>query len=236
MSRRRKNNIHKPSFVPKFSDPDILRSIMQSSIWKSLFMGKKDALWTFLKAIYYLKTEMFISPIRSVLRHSHGRRTMGIFITLMSGLMIIGFNAKTPWGVSANIFPFLAPILPFFMDGEQMKLSAFDSIHSTNLLYFWVGYLVISTLHLWKIYRRKSQNINPSKRGFSWLHGILFKHLKVSEKVVQLIIEPALVTGLGYGLHYYGIDSALGLFLIIAGICIFFQELQDAVIGFTMPS
>ena len=235
MINRGRHRAEKPSFIPKFSDADLLRSVIQSKIWKALFMSKKEAVWILLKAIYYLKSEMFIAPIRAVFRHSFGYRVTGLFITLMSTLMIIGFNAKTTWGASANLFPFIAPLMPFFMDGEQMHLSAFEAVRSEYLMYFWMGYLGISIVHLCRIYRGNQQRSSAVKRGDSWLYGLVFKHMRLSETQVQLIIEPLIVIGLGYGLIEYSIDKPCGIFMVISGGCLFVQELQDAVMRYVLP-
>ena len=236
MINRSQSRVHTPSFIPKFSDPDLLRVVLQSNIWKSMFMRKPEALWTLLKALFYLKSEMFIAPLRAVLRHSFGKRTTGIFITLMSTLMIIGFNANTPWGLAANIFPIIMPILPFFMEGSQITESTFGSIHSVNMVYFWIGYLVIATIHLVRINRVPEAAKSPTRRGSSWLYDLGLKKLGLSEELIQLVLEPILVLSLGWFLWHTQLDTTVGLFLLIGGGCLFFQELQDAVMRYAMRS
>lgn len=233
MINRNSNRVAVQSFIPKFSDADILRVVIHSDFWRTLFLRQKEAIWMFAKAIFNIKLEMFISPIRMVLHGSHGRRTTGVFIVVMSCLMMIGFNAKTPWGIAANLFPFAAPILPFFMTPAQLTDSTFGEIRSANMMYFWMGYLVISSIHLLVIYKQKVDVIPPTKRGVSWLYLFVFKHIYIPENFVILIIEPILVVAIGYGLHAYSIDSVMGLFLIISGLCLFIQEFYDTIMRVT---
>jgi len=235
MINRNQNRAIKPSFVPKFSDPDILKNVLNSDIWKHLFLREKKAVWIFLKAIVLLKMEMFISPVRSAFRYGHGKRIMGLFILVMSALMMIAFNTHHLAGYFATFFPLAAPVVPFFMSGEQLINAAFVDIRSVNLMYFWIGYLVVSAIHLTCIYTGFGDTHKaPFKRGTSILYVLIFKHIKVSEIVVQRFIEPTIIGGLGYWLCASGVDFTFGLLLIISALCLFIQECYDAVLQFSM--
>ncbi len=179
--------------------------------------------------------EMFISPLKAVLRYAHGKRTTGIIITLMSVLMMIAFNTNNIIGYLATFFPLAAPIMPFLMTGDQIINATFFAIRSEPLLIFWMAYLVISTIHLLCIYKGVgTTHLAATKRGTSILYGLLFKHFKLSEYTVEQFIEPLLAISIGYFLISSGVDFTFGLFLIIAGTCLFIQESYDAVSKFVM--
>lgn len=235
MINRNQGRAHQPSFVPKYSDPDIIRSVLKSDIWKYIFLRDKKAFWLLFKALVFLKMEMFISPIKAVLRYGHGKRTTGIIITLMSTLMLIAFNTNNVVGYLATFFPFITPVLPFLMTGDHIISATFFAIRSEALLIFWMAYLVISSIHLLCIYKGigTTQSL-PTKRGTSILYMLLFKHFRLSENVVEHFLEPLLAVSIGYFLMSSGVDFTFGLFLIIAGSCLFIQESYDAVSSFVM--
>jgi hypothetical protein len=235
MINRNDDRVAKPSFVPKFSDPDIIRAVLNSEIWKHLFLGEKKAAWLFFKAIVLFKMELFISPLRSVLRYGHGRRTTGIIITLMSALMMIAFNTNYVVGYLATFFPLAAPVIPFFMTSDQILAATIADIRSQYLLFFGIVYLVISIIHLVFIYKGGGTTHSiPTRRGTSLLYALLFNHLKLPEYIVQCFIEPILAISIGYVLLSSGTDFTCGLFLIIAGTCLGFQECFDGVSKFAM--
>ena len=223
-----------PSFVPKFSDPDIILGVLNSYIWKHLFLGEKRALWIFVKAIIALKVEMFISPLRAFLRYGHGKRTTDITVVVMATLMMIAFNTKALVGYLATFFPLAAPFVPFTVPADQLLILAFVDIRSPALLYFWIGYLTVSIFHLIMIYKGWGNTQFPSKRGTPILYTIIFKYLRVPEAIVQRFIEPILVSIAGYVLISTEADFTFGLFLIIAAICLFLQEIYDAVVKFSI--
>ena len=223
----------RPSFIPKFSDPDIIKAVLSSDFWRHVFLGERKALWMFAKAIVLLKIEMFSSPLRMYLRYGHGRRTVGAVITLMSATMMMAFNTRHLAGALATFFPLAAPIVPFFMDGEELWYALFTGARSESLLYFWLGHLALSMIHLVRVYRRSGQAISPTGRGSSILYHV-FKHMGISEHMVQLLAEPLLVGLAGYALVRTGADFTFGLFLLIAAACLFSQEGFDAVKRFSI--
>ncbi len=234
MINRPNKRVHRMSFVPKFSDADIVRTIIRSRIWRAFFINKRDAVWELLKGLFYFKSELFISPIKSLLRHSHGHRTMGYIIVIMAMLMMIGFNSKSIWGVLINVFPFAAPLWVGMVDESEYSILIFENIQSQNLLYFWMGTTALSLFHMIKIHLRKEAVVVPTKRGDSWLYQGLFKHMKMSEDRVQILIEPILICGIGAALIHYKVDPVFGLFLAISGVCLFLQEMQDTILRITM--
>ena len=234
MIHRNTKRYHTMTFVPKFSDADIMRTVIRSRIWRAFFINQKDAVWEFLKGLFYFKSELFISPVRSLLRHSHGHRTMGYIITIMSMVMMAGFNSKSIWGVLINVFPFMAPLWVGMVDEDQYSTLIFENIQSQNLLYFWMGTTAVSLFHMIKIHVRKQADVSPIKRGDSWLYQGVFKHTKISEEWVQNLIEPMIICGVGAGLIYFKIDFVFGLFLVISGVCLFIQEMQDTILRTTM--
>jgi len=160
---------------------------------------------------------------------------MGLFILVMSALMMIAFNTHHLAGYFATFFPLAAPVVPFFMSGEQLVNAGFVDIRSVNLMYFWIGYLVVSAFHLGCIYTSLGDTHKaPVKRGTSILYTLLFKYMGVPEYIVQRFIEPIILIGLGYWLCTSGTDFTLGLFLIIGAVCLFVQECYDAVLQFSM--
>lgn len=230
-NRKRVNN---PSFVPKFSDPDIIKAVVNSDFWKYLFLGDKKAFWLFFKAIVNLKTEMFISPLKTVLRYGHGRRTIGIMITLLSAFMMMAFNTESVIGALATFFPFVAPAIPFLITGEELKTALFVNIRSVALMYFWLVYLVLSIVHLVWVYQGSDETLPPSIRGIPILHVLLFRYWGISPYAVRQFVEPILAAGIGYILINTDTDFTFGLFLIIAAACLFFQELVEAVKQFSL--
>lgn len=234
MINRNRSRVKVPSFIPKFSDPDIFKSVINSDIWRHLFLGENRALWVLFKGLLFLKLEMFISPSKSFLRYNHGKRTMGIFIVIASTIMMVAFNTKNTAGYLATFFPLVAPVLPFFMSKEQILESAFVEIRSETLLYFSIAYVGISLIHLLVIYCKRGIHHLPNKRGTSILFVLIFRFLRVPEYLVQRFIEPMIVAGAGLlFIHHYD-DFTLGLFLIIAAACLFFQECYDGVLKFSI--
>ncbi len=234
MINRNNERITKPSFVPKFSDPDIIKAIVSPDFWRHVFLGEKKAVWLFFMALVNLKMEMFISPLRMCLRYNHGRRTIGVTITLMSMLMMMAFNTDYLIGALATFFPLVAPIVPFFMDGEELGQAVFVEIRSGYLMVFWMGHGLLSSVHLVRVYRGWGEPASPTGRGSSLLYHLVFKYLKMPEHVVQRLVEPLLVGITGYVLVSTGVDFTLGLFLIIAAACLFVQEGLDAVMKFSI--
>ena len=234
MINRSHNRAHIPSFIPKYSDPDILKAVVNSDIWKHLFLGEKKAVWLLFKALFFLKLEMFISPVKAVLRYNHGNRTIGVFITLMSALMMIAFNTQYIVGYFATFFPLAAPVIPFFMSDNEIFTAIFLSIKSTTLLLFWMIYVLLSGIHLIRMYRGWGNPETSFMRGHSIMHGLIFKHFRLSETLIKHYIEPLIIGGVGYYLLSMNIDFTFGLFLMIAAGCLFFQETYDAVLKFSM--
>ena len=240
MINRNNRRINTPSFVWKWSDEDVIRSVLKTELWRLILMGRPQAMWIMFRAVFNLKVEMFVAPQRAVLRVDHGQRTTGIFITIMSTIMMIGFNSNTIFGIIATALPLGSPILPFIMSGEQITQSTFTHIRSPALMVFWMVYLLISTVHLIRIYRRKKKKIRgqcaPMKRGNSWLYIWIFKRLNWPEHIVQRFIEPLLVFTIGYVLTASNADLAFGIFLMIGALCLFFQEVYDGVSRYIMLS
>lgn len=234
MINRPEERAIKPSFIPKYSDPDILKEVLNSDFWKHLFLGEKAGVWLAFKALFFLKNEMFISPVKAVLRFDHGKRTIGVFMTVMSTFLMIAFNTTYMVGYLATFFPFAAPVVPFFMSGEDMLVATFVSVKSNALLYFWMTYLVISLIHLIRMYKGWGSPETPTTRGHSFLYKAIFRHLRLSEASTKIYIEPVLVGGIGYYLLASGTDFTFGLFLLIAAGCLFFQEIFDALMRFSI--
>ena len=224
----------KPSFVPKFSDPDLIKGILDAEFWRLVFFRDKKVVWLLFKALVSLKLERFMAPLRAVFRYNHGRRTIGVMISLMSALMMIAFNTHYAVGYLTTFFPFMAPAVPFFMTGEEIKDATFLNIRSQFLMIFWMGYLVISSLHLGRLYKGLGNIEAPTKRGKSWLQTLIFRHFKLKETIVQRFIEPFLAGMIGYVLLSTGYDFTFGLFLMIASTCLFIQEIYEAVRQFTI--
>ncbi|MCB0518512.1 MAG: hypothetical protein H6577_10040 [Lewinellaceae bacterium] len=234
MINRNTERVVKPSFLPKFSDADIFKGVVNSEFWGHVFLGEKKALWIVFKGLLSLKIEMFVSPLRMTLRYNHGRRTVGIVIILLSATMMMAFNTQSFLGALSTFVPFAAPIVPFFMSWEEISSSLFTEIRSEALMVFWMAYGALSALHLMLVYLRKDGDAPPAGRGTSWLHRLVFQHFKVAETAVQRVVEPFLVGVVGYLLIGTDTDFTFGLFLIIAAACLFVQEVFDAVMQFSI--
>lgn len=222
------------SFLPKYCDTDILKSLVNSDVWQHIFLGNKQGVWLITKGLFFLKLEMFALPIRNFLRFNHGSRTIGITIIVLSTLMMIAFNTQYMVGYVATFFPFAAPIIPFFMTSDDMIIATFFAVKSNLLLKFWIGFLIVSIIHLIRIYVGWGNFDSPTKRGRSILHTLIFRHIRISEKMVKQFIEPLLVSSIGYYCLSAGVDYTLGLFLMIAAFCLFFQENYEALLNFAM--
>lgn len=230
----RNNDIRsaKPSFVPKFSDPDILKAVLNSEFWGHIFLGEKKAAWLFFKALALLKTEMFVSPLRMYLRHGHGRRTVGVTITLLSASMMMAFNSESALGALATFVPFIAPAVPFFMSGKELWDILFVDIRSQYLMYFWTGYVIFSTVHL--VRANRGRGTAPAHRGTPFLQSLLSQKPDGILQVLLPFLEPMIAGGIGYALMASGMDTTFGLFLVIAASCLLFQEAYDAVMKFSI--
>lgn len=221
------NTVKKPSFLPKYSDADIFRNVLSSSIWKDLFLQKREAAFIFVKAMLLLKIEMFALPIRAVLHFNIGYRSTGLITTIMSTLMVCAFNTLHLVGYLATFFPFVAPIIPFLMSPSQLYQAVFIDIRSVYLLAFVAIFLIANLGHLAWIFLNKNKDVFPSSRGTSWLHLLIFDRLNVNESWVTIIVEPVLIGSIGYGI--LSIDFTFGLYLLISSICLFAQEFYDGI-------
>lgn len=222
----------KPSFVPKFSDPDLLKAILNSDFWQHVFLGEKKAAWLFFKALALLKSEMFASPLRAYLRHGHGRRTVGAAITFLSATMMMAFNSESALGALATFLPFTAPAVPFFLSGGELWDILFVGIRSRYLMFFWMGYLLLSTVHL--IRANRDRGALPAHRGTPLLQYLLPQGTDGFLRALVPFLEAAITGATGYALLATGADSTFGLFLIIAASCLLFQEVFDAVMQFSI--
>jgi|GEM_PF-4571493 len=234
MIYRLNENASKPSFIPKFSDPDLIKAVINPAFWSQVFLGNQKAIWDLFKGLLLLKIEMFASPLRACLRYGHGRRTVGIGITFLTVTMLMAFNTEHLVGALATFFPLVAPIAPFFMSESEISDALFVDTRSEGLMYFWMAYLSLATAHLIGVYRRKGGAVPTGGRGTSILHTLVFRHIKVSEAVVQRLVEPILVGLTGHTLMHSGMDETFGLFLMIAAACLFAQEGYDAVMKFRL--
>jgi hypothetical protein len=229
MINRPTNRVVIPRFLPKYSDPDILRALMNGEFWKQLYLGDKKAWWMIVKAIVLIKIEIIVLPVRMLLRMDFGYRTTGVTIFLITLTMLIAYNAAYLAGYLATFLPFVLPILVFFMPPDLLYEVLFVEIRSEGLLIFWMVYMVVSIIQLIRIYRTKDKQDDATKRGNSLLYMLFFRNTGLSEGQIQLFIEPLLTSGIGYVLIATGVDIPFGIFLLAAGILLFLQELYDAV-------
>ena len=221
------------NYIPRYSDADILQNVINTELWRLIYLRDSKAAWIVLKAILNLKVEMFAAPLRAVLRINHGKRTIGVVIYLLSLLMLIAFNANYVVSYLCTFLPFLAPLLPFLLSGEQLLDAMFVSIHSRALLFFWILYGVLAPLHM--IFTFKGWNTCEGEKvhGTSLIHLLLSKKIKVSQAVSKVVLEPLLVLIGGLVLIIKGLDVSFGVFLIISALCLFGQELRNSILQYT---
>ncbi len=223
-----------PSFLPKFSDQDIIRGILNSDYWRHLFMGDAKAFWILGKAIISLKTQMFAAPTKAVLRFDFGKRTVGIIITVMTFLMMIAFNTTWLVGYLATMFPLAAPVIPLYMAGSQIHAAVFTDIRSSALLIFWIVYIILAAIHLVRVYKKWGSPHSATSRGSSVLYVLILRRAGMSERNVQLVIEPLLVALIGASLIWFEVDFTFGVFLCCSAFCLFCQEAYQSISEFRL--
>lgn len=223
-----------PGFLPKYSDQDIIRGLLNSEYWRLLFLGDPKSLWVLGKAILGLKTQMFAAPIKAILRFDFGKRTLGIISILLTVLMMIAFNTTWLVGYVATLMPLVSPVIPLYMDGDQIYMAVFVDIRSSALLYFWMVYIVLAVVHLIRIYKGWGKPHSSSSRGRSVLHVLILGRAGMSERNVQLVVEPLLIALIGAGLIWLEADVTFGIFLCLSAFCLFCQEAYQAISEFRL--
>lgn len=224
----------RPHFIPKYADADIIKNVINSDYWKHLFMGDGKASWILIKAIVFFKMEMFIAPLRALLRINHGKRTIGFIIWVMSSLMMMAFNTQHLMGYLATFFPLAAPLMPVLFSAQEIYDALFVSIRSEAILCLWVAYLILAPIHMLRTYKGWGTIEGDTVHGTSLIHLLIGKPLKLSQGVSKIILEPVLIGGIGLYLMASNADFTCGLFLMISAACSAFHEARNAVMQYAM--
>lgn len=226
--------IQLPSFLPKFGDQDVVRNVITTDFYRHLYLGENGkAGWLLLKTLMLLKLEIITLPLRVIMRHSIGMRTIGLMICLLSLFMLLGLNAHHPIGLVFSFLPFLAPLSLLVFDSSQIWSLMIHDIRSANLLGLIVLTTLFSVIHLMRAYVGKT-NINPGCRGTSWLHTLVFGRFGISKKLTHRLVEPFIISVIALGLFHFEVDIILGMYLLVSAILLGLQEAYDGLMQFVM--
>ncbi|MGB0177783.1 MAG: hypothetical protein ACPF9D_11500, partial [Owenweeksia sp.] len=119
----------------------------------------------------------------------------------------------------------LSPAFLWLTDQTLLDLIRVE-IRSYPLYVFTLFYAASALIHVVMIYIGMG-NTDSNKRGDSWLYLLLFKKTdRVTEDLVQMVLEPLIIAGCGYVSWLYK-DPVFAFFLWSGAFAVFLQEYLD---------
>lgn len=215
------------SIANRYGDADFLLSIYQSKFWQYLFTNRKHAWWILVKGSFKLSIEMFIFPVRMLLRYQHGSRTSGWIIFTLSLSTLVAFNSVHFFPLWATTIAWFVWFVPLFSENITYG-SLISEVDSPTLFYFTCAFSLVGFVQIFGIYFLGwSNKTDKAKRGESLFFLILKRWLPKSEKFVQAFLEPLFVFALAIFFGFYCIDIYALFYFGLVAIYLFVQELLD---------
>ncbi|MBL7681771.1 MAG: hypothetical protein JNK00_00305 [Flavipsychrobacter sp.] len=218
---------HHIRVAPLYGDGEILLSLAQSKFWSSL-MNKNEKSWLILvRELFRIKFAILAFLTGAIFRYGYGSRTIGFILSILSTLMLIGYNSTYLFWVAKPFFPFTAAFFIPFVDLKFWQELVVTDIHSTGLFYYTCLFAAVSLFHSLSIYLGFGNSNDPTKRGNSIIYMLFFRYTRVPEYLVQGIMEPVII-GITALLCWHILDDKhFSIFLIISGSSLFMQETLD---------
>ncbi len=212
--------------VKKYGDLAIWWGFYNSKIWGMFLYQSHKVFPEILKTYIRFNAAMLAYSVNAIFRFRFGYQSTGGLMSLSTLSMLIGFNSNHIWTAFKPFMVFVNPVIPFFTSKEELFRLVFIDIHSKTLLYFTIGFAVLTLIHTGMIYLKKG-NKDATKRGESWLFFLLSKVLLVNEIFICMIIEPAIIIFTGIAFWKWGHDIWAGVYFCLAGLSVFGQQMLD---------
>lgn len=211
-----------------FGDGELLLRFSKSKFWTKLVTKGGKPHLVIINEMWYMMIGMLAYNASVFFRYRYGSRTTGVVMTLSTGLQMIAVNSDYLYLIAKPFYPFFAPVLFFFKDKEYWQMLVFDRIHSQAMMYYILGFAILSFFHTASIYLGFGDKTDPTKRGKSLLHEYVFKYSTVmNEYIIQAAIEPLIVGGVACLFWFYLGDKIFGLYLGMSGTAMLAQEVMD---------
>ncbi len=213
--------------APLYGDGEILLKISQSPFWKELFKKKGQAGIMLVGELLKFKWAMLCFATGALFRYRYGNRAVGVLLSVCSILMLVAVNSSYLYWITKPFFPFTAAFFIPFKGLQFWQELFFADIHSKPFLYYTCLFSVASLFHSISIWMGLGNNEDPTKRGDSIIYHLFFRYSRISEYIVQAVIEPALI-GIAAALSWYVAgDGTMAIFLAVSGCGLFLQEVLD---------
>lgn len=224
---KKSNQTAKIRITPSFGDLSLFVQLMQSNIWRQLYMGDRKALWNIALWVISSKIDMFAQPLRAILRYDFGRHTTGVLMSVWALVLIIAFNVTHIVGWFFVFLPFGGPATVFLVPLETLISLVFIDIHSKPLMVLAIAFSIFQGTHLVRIYLERGNTTDHKKRGQSWIVMLLKSKLKINEVMFQCYLEPIIGLAIGYVVMMIFGDQVFFIYMFASSICLFIQEFSD---------
>lgn len=227
------NNLGAPStssrfrIAPLYGDAEILLTLWRTDFWKQLFTKNSHSWMVVLREFFKLKLAMLSFSTNALFRYKFGSRTVGLVLSILATLMIVGWNSSYLYVIAKPIFPFTAGFFVPFKDASFWHNLILDDIYSTPMLYYTCAFLTLALVHSISIWFGFGNNDDPTKRGNSIIYAVFFKYTRVSEFFVQAVLEPVVICLTAGCLWYFTEEKVFALFLATSGLSTLVQEILD---------
>lgn len=195
--------------------------------WTRLIAYPSNGLLQAIKIYSRFSVAMMAYSVSAFFRFRFGHGVTGVAMSVATINMLLGFNSNNILILFKPFMTFVNPVLPFFLSGEELYRFTFVEIHSKSLLIFTLLFSALTAIHTGMIYFKRG-NEDASKRGESWIYALLSKFMLVNETFIQMIVEPALTILLGIAFISWGQDLWAGVYFILAGASVAYQQAIDA--------